>query len=235
MAAVLACGTGALLSHRTAADALGLLPYTGGSVDITIPGRCRRRVPGIRIHRARRLQREDGIEWDGIPCTSPTRTLLDLADVVSARRLARAIENAERLGLYDHRAVADAIDRARGRPAASRLSSLVATYEGPASTKTEFERRALEFFEQAGLPRPRVNALVGTAESPVEVDFLWPERTLVVEADGYEWHRSRARFEDDRRRDQLLLAAGYAVVRITWRQLTREPQRVLSAVAGPNR
>jgi predicted transcriptional regulator of viral defense system len=230
MAAVLACGPGAVLSHRTAADALGLLPYAGARIDVTVPRRHPIRVRGITVHRSPGMRAEDCCEWDGIPCTTVARTLLDLADDQPDRRLHTAIEAAERLGIYDGRAVADVIGRANGRPAARRLSSALASYEEPAPTKTELERRALEVFEEAGLPRPCVNSVVETAEQPFEVDFLWPDRKLIVEADSFEWHRSRASFEEDRRRDQLLRAAGYDVVRVTWRQLWSGPQRILSAL-----
>jgi Protein of unknown function (DUF559) len=235
MAAVLACGAGAVLSHRTAADALGLLPYAGTRIEVTVPRRHPIRVSGITVHRSPGLQAKDCSDWEGIPCTTVARTLLDLADTEPPRRLHAAIDAAERQGLYDGRAVTDVIDRAYGRPAARRLSSVLASYEQPAPTKTELERRALELFDQAGLPRPQVNALVHTAERPFEVDFCWPDRRLIVEADSFEWHRTRASFEEDRRRDQLLHAQGYAVVRVTWRQLTREPQRITRAIGSPNR
>jgi hypothetical protein len=229
---VLACGPGAMLSHRTAADALGLLPSTSSRIEVIIRGRSRRRVPGLVIHRPRGLTPEDCRKCEGIPCTSAARTLLDLADVLSHRRLLTAIEAAERLGVYDARAVTDALDLARGRPAAQRLRSALADYTGePPPTRTELERRALELFETAGLPRPRINSFVRTAVEPLEVDFFWPDRSLIVEADSFEWHRSRARFEEDRRRDQLLLAAGYAVVRVTWRQLIRDQGRLLRALS----
>jgi predicted transcriptional regulator of viral defense system len=235
MAAVFAGGPGAVLSHRTAADALGLLPYARAGIDVTIPLRSPRAVRGITIHRSPGLRAEDRAERDGIPCTSPARTLLDLADLVPPRRLVQGIEAAERLGLYDGRAVAEVIDRAAGRPAARRLSSVLAAYEEPAPTKTELERCALHVFEQAGLARPLVNSLIATADGPLEVDFCWPDRRLVVEADSFEWHRSRARFEDDRRRDQLLGRAGWSTVRITWRQLCDRPDDVIAAVVASAR
>jgi predicted transcriptional regulator of viral defense system len=233
MAAVLACGPDAVLSHCAAANALGLLPWVGETIHVTVPSRSRRKVPGIAIHRSPRLPPEDRGECDGIPCTSPARTLLDLADVLPpGDRLTRAIENAERTGVFDAAAVDEVLGRAYGRPAAARLRAALAAYSGePPPTKTELEARALALFADAGLPRPRVNSLVATAEGPLEVDFCWPDRRLVVEADGFEWHRSRARFEDDRRRDQLLQAAGYAVVRVTWRQLMCDRRRILSTLS----
>jgi hypothetical protein len=190
---------------------------------------------GIYIHRSPGLRPADCGECDGIPCTTVARTLLDLADDEPPRRLVASIEAAERLGIYDSRAVAEVMDRAAGRPAAPRLASGVAAYEGPPPTKTELERRALELFERAGVPRPRVNSLVATAAGPLEVDFCWPDRRLVVEADSFEWHRSRARFENDRRRDQLLGRAGWWTVRITWRQLCARPNEVIAAVVASAR
>jgi predicted transcriptional regulator of viral defense system len=235
MAAVLSSGPAAVASHRAAAYLLGLLPATSAAIEVTVPCRSGRARPGIIIHRSSTLAKPDRTKVGSIPCTTVARTLLDLADVQPPRRLPRSIEAAERLGLYDGRAVAAVIERAKGRPAARRLSSALAAYEEPAPTKTELERQALELFGRAGLPRPRVNALVHTAEQPFEVDFCWPDRRLVVEADSFEWHRSRASFEEDRRRDQLLRAAGYDVVRVTWRQLAAHPGRVLAALRGPNR
>jgi hypothetical protein len=232
MAAVLACGAWAVLSHRTAADALGILPNAGGLIDVTVPGRSGRSRPGLVIHRARRLADDERGAIDGIPCTSPARTLLDLAAVVKGPRLAWAIEGAERTRQFDGRALEAVLARAGGRPAAARLRSALAAYRGEAPpTRREFERLALGLFERAGLPSPRVNKFVDTPAEPLEVDFCWPERRLIVEADSWEWHGTRARFENDRRRDQLLRRAGWAVVRITWRQLRDSPDEVIAALA----
>jgi very-short-patch-repair endonuclease len=85
-------------------------------------------------------------------------------------------------------------------------------------------------FERAGAPRPAINTLIGTREGPLEVDFCWPDRRLIVEADGFEFHRTQAAFERDRRRDQLLRAAGWTPVRITWRQVNEGPEEVIAAV-----
>jgi predicted transcriptional regulator of viral defense system len=231
MAAVLACGTGAVLSHRTAADALGLLPSASSRIEVTVPGRSRRNRPGVTIHRSPALRPDDCTQQDGIPCTNPARTLLDLAAVVSAATLAQAIEAAERIRLFDGEAVTDVLARAAGRPAARRLRAALAAYfGGPVPTRRELERRALQLFDQAGLPRPRVNSLVPTGEGPLEVDFCWPDRRLVVEADTFEFHGTRAAFERDRRRDQLLRSAGWAPVRITWRQVNQAPGEVAAAV-----
>lgn len=183
------------------------------------------------VHRSSTLDRLDVVKVDGIPCTSASRTLLDLVDVISAGRLTRAIETTDRLGLLDASSLQVVIARAGGRNAAHRLQTALAAHRGePLRTRSEFERRALALFAQVDLPVPRVNSLVDTAEGPLEVDFCWPDRRLVVEADSFEFHGDRSAFERDRRRDQLLKAAGWERIRITWRQVTQHPDQVVAAV-----
>lgn len=235
MAAVLACGPGALISHRTAAAALGLLPYEGARLHVTIPSRAPRKHPGITIHRSPTLWMDDRTEVDGVPCTAVARTLLDLADVVGPEAVSRAAENAERLRMFDQVAVDSVLDRATGRPARDRLLVALSRCDEPLPLRSELERRALVLFERAGLPRPLVNALVDTSEGPLEVDFSWPDRRLVVEVDGFEFHGSRAAFERDRRRDQLLRAARWSSVRITWRQVSQAPGHLVAALRADGR
>ena len=232
MAAVLACGPGAVLSHRTAADALGLLPSGSAAIELTIPTASRRGRSGLTVHRSPGLRPEDCMIVDGIPCTTVARTLLDLAAVVNARTLAGAIENAERLRIFDGDAVAAQLDRRAGTRAALRLGAALADYTGAGlPSRRELEQRARELFQQAGLPRPRINAMVDTGREQLEVDFSWPDRRLVVEADSWEFHKTRAAFERDRRRDQLLRRAGWTAVRITWRQVHQAPEEVIAAVS----
>jgi predicted transcriptional regulator of viral defense system len=230
MAAVIACGRGAVLSHRTAAAAHGLLGQAGGSIDVTVPSRSPRRRPGVRVHRSPGLRTEDVTTVGGIPCTTVARTLLDLAAVLNARTLARALEAAERRRVFDGNAVAAQLARANGRPEASRLQAAMADYQEPPPTREEFERRGFEVLAHAGLGRPAVNVLIEVGSEQLEVDFCWPDRRLIVEFDSWEFHKTRAAFERDRRRDQLLRAAGWTVVRITWRQLTRAPHEVVAAL-----
>ena len=221
LAAVLACGPGAVLSHRTAADALGILPRRSAVIEVTIPGRSGRSRPGITIHRSRTLRPRDRTTIDAIPCTACARTLTDLAALVDRRALATAIENAERLRIFDLRKL-DVSSRA--------LRNALALYREPPPTREAFERLAFEVFAAAGLDRPAVNVLVDTPAEQLEVDFCWPDRRLVVEADSWEYHRTRAAFERDRRRDWLLHAAGWICLRITWRQLKHAPGEVIAAL-----
>jgi predicted transcriptional regulator of viral defense system len=231
-AATLAAGEGSGVSHATAADQLAMVRSGSARIDVVVPTRVGRAVPGVVLHRSATLTREDVTLVGGVPTTTPARTLLDLADVLDRSRLVRAVEEADRLRLLDGRAVEDVLRRSGGRLAAAhRLRSALAELTGePVPTRRELERRALELFDRAGLPRPRVNGLVETREAALEVDFHWPDRRLVVEADSWEFHSGRAAFEDDRRRDQLLKLAGWERVRITWRQVTRRPHEVIEAV-----
>jgi predicted transcriptional regulator of viral defense system len=230
MAAVLACGPGAVLSHRTAADAWGIMPRAGARIEVSVPTRNRRRRPGISVHRSPGLRDSDVTTVENIPCTTPARTLLDLAAVVSVPTLANAIEAAERLRIFDLRQVEEQLERARGTPAAKGLRAALAKADSdPPPTRRELERLAYEVFSNSPLGRPLVNSAVATAEETLEVDFCWPDRRLIAEADSWDFHGTRAAFERDRRRDQLLTAAGWTVVRFTWRQLRDAPHLVLAA------
>jgi very-short-patch-repair endonuclease len=193
MAAVLACGDGALLSHQTAAAIWGF-GRADRVVHVTVHGQARRSRPGIRVHQTLSL---NAAVHDGLPLTDPARTLRDLARVLPGNELERAQEQAEILGLV----IPDD-------------ASLDAGF-----TRSEAERKLKQLCKAAGLPAPRTNARV----AGYEVDAYWPAQRLVVEVDGWQYHRTRQAFERDRRKDSSLQAAGYRVVRITWRRLTTEP------------
>jgi predicted transcriptional regulator of viral defense system len=230
-AAVLAAGAGAGVSHATAADQLAIARSDSARIHVVVPSHAGRAIPGVTVHRSLTLATEDVVLVDGVPTTSPSRTLLDLADVLMRPRLTRALEEADRLRLLDSQDLEDVLRRGGARPAAHRLRAALADFVGePAPTRRELERRTLELFDRAGLPRPCVNAMVDTGAGPLEVDFHWPDRRLVVEADSWEFHSGRGAFERDRRRDQLLRLAGWERVRITWSQVTRKPEEVIEAV-----
>jgi predicted transcriptional regulator of viral defense system len=233
MAAVLVCGPGAVLSHRTAASMLGLLRSAGARIELSVPSRVARGHPGLLVHRPATLRPEDWTMTSGIPCTTVARTLLDVAAVVSAADLVRAIEAAEKLRVFDGTEVGTVLERAGNQRGAARLRAALASYGGePAPTREELERRAVEEFARAGLPAPQVNSLIDTAHEQLEVDFAWPHLRLIAEADSWEHHGTRAAFERDRRRDQLLAAEGWAVVRFTWRQLHDSPDDMLTALVA---
>lgn len=224
MGAVLACGPTALLSHRSAASLWGILPLSPYPPDVTTARRCHSR-PRIGLHRSQ-LHSEDGAVRDGIPVTSVARTLLDLAEVVRPEQLGRAVEAAERMGLFDLRAVERLIARSHGRHGLRALNAALENYRPLPFTRSELERRFLDLCEQAGLPRPAANLFIAGAE----VDMSWPDHRLALELDGHDSHRTRAAFERDRVRDASLQLAGYRVLRITYRRLEQEPGEVVSAV-----
>jgi very-short-patch-repair endonuclease len=226
MAAVLACGPGAAVSHRAAAVIQGMLDRRGALIDVTV-GRSNRQRPGLRVHRSRILTPEDVRLYKAIPVTTPTRTLLDLAETEPARDLERAYDEAITQRLTTRSSLAAAVRHARGRRGAPGLRALLARNEEPSLTRSEAEEHCLALIRQAGLPTPLVNA----PAAGHRVDFLWPGESLVLEVDGYRFHSSRAAFERDRRRDSELQAAGLRVMRVTWRQLTNEPLAVAARLA----
>ncbi|MDQ3675430.1 MAG: endonuclease domain-containing protein [Actinomycetota bacterium] len=227
MAAVLACGPGAVLSHRSAAALWGLRRDNRATSDVTSKRRRGRSRTGITAHQGHLLARE--VETiDGIPCTSLARTLLDLAEVVDRRGLERAIDRAEQLRLLDMHAVNDVLERANGRRGAPLLRSVLAEhYAASTLTASELEERFLLICLTAAVSAPQVNAWIALEHNTgYRADFLWRTQRLIVEVDGHATHGTRQAFERDRHRDQRLTLAGYRVVRFTWRQITEEPERV---------
>jgi predicted transcriptional regulator of viral defense system len=234
MAAILACGPHAVLSHRSAASLWGLRTNARTAIDVTVPSRAGRTRDGIDVHRGRGIDADDVAGVEGIPTTSVACTLLDLAEVVNARALERAIDQAEVRRLLDMRAVDDVLARAGGRRGAAALRGVLTELRlGTTLTRSELEERLLAICRAAGLPRPDVNAWIPyPGGGGAEADFLWREQQLVVEVDGRDVHTTRRAFEDDRRRDQRLVLAGWRVVRFTWRQVLFEPAYVAATLRG---
>jgi very-short-patch-repair endonuclease len=224
LAAVLACGPGAALSHRSAAALWGLRATAQRRIDVTAVADGGRRDPAIAQHRARTLEATDLTAHRGVPVTTVARTLVDLAGVVPAAAVERALAQAEVLRLYDHAAVCEVLERSNGRRGAQALRAAMGT--PIAFTRSELESRMLALCRRHRLPPPRVNAVV----CGHEVDFLWPAARLIVETDGHRFHGTRRAFEQDRRRDAELLVAGYRVVRITYRRLMTEPDAVADTI-----
>lgn len=219
MAAVLSCGDGALLSHRSAAALWGLTGSHGGLIEITaIAGRER---PGIAVHEGG-IVNEERTAVDAIPVTTVARTLFDLAEVVDEQRLERTFEEADRLGLLEIVALEDVCARGYGRRALRPIRRLIDTALMPETTRSALEARFLAFCHEHALPPPQTNVSVQNHE----VDALWPHERLVVEVDGWAFHRHRAAFERDRARDAAMQAAGYRVIRVTHRRLESEPAGV---------
>jgi hypothetical protein len=229
LAAVLACGEDAVLSHRSAAAHWELLGSAASLIDVTAPA-TRHGLPGIRLHRSRSLDARETTKHEGIPITKVPRTLLDLAATIQPHRLERALAQAQRLQLYDHRAIADVIARSNGHRGTGALTQAISR-EDPKWTRSELEAWFLTLVRDAGLPEPLVNFTLTAPDHPrVEVDFCWPTHHLIVETDGWETHRTRAAFEQDRRKDAALTADGWRVVRFTWHEPRATIQRRLQSM-----
>jgi very-short-patch-repair endonuclease len=216
-AAVLACGPDAVLSHESAAALWGMRDRWPRRPEVTAP-RNRRR-PGICAHRSRTLSAKDIRRHRGIRVTSPARTVLEIASRLSAPALARTV-NDGRLGRHLRVAdLAELLERLPQHPGTPRVLPLIRTATGP--TRSQFEDAFVAFDERFGLPFPRMNARV----AGYEVDALFEAERLIVELDGFEYHRDRRSFERDRERDAATLAAGYGTVRLTWERFTGSPDR----------
>ncbi len=219
LAAVLALGDRAVVSHRSAAALWGLVLPGDGPVDVTVASRSRRSRRGIRVHCVPYLHAAERTLYNGIPITSPARALLDFAAQAEGDELERAIGEAYALKLCAERDLRRTIDRNPHRTGVAALRAELDREGGPAWTRREAERRMKLLLRKARLPAPLVN-------HPVEgflADFVWPDCKLIVEVDGYQFHGHRQAFERDRRRDAAHALAGYTVIRVTWVQLTQEP------------
>lgn len=228
LAAAMACGSEAALSHRSAADLWGIRP-TATWLEVTVPRVCRA-IPGIQVHRSRTLEPRDVTVREGIPVTSLARTLLDLSAVVIPSDIEVAIDRAERLGILDLDAVLDVLERANGRKGAGVLRLAIAAYE-PSSQKSKLEREFRKLLATApDIRTPFFNALVHGESRTHEVDAYWEAERLVVQTDGFEFHRTRRDRERDAASDADLELAGYRVMRLTWDDVTVHGERTLRRV-----
>jgi hypothetical protein len=218
MAAILACGSTAVLSHESAAWLWGLLPACPIRADVSVPNAGRPRV-GIRAHRVAPLIPSEVGTRERIPVTSLTRTLLDLAAAKRGRHLRQAIEKAKRLDLLDLDEVDDLLRRRRGAPGTRRLRDGVEIYRDPAFNRSRSELLFLDLVKRAGLPRPALNTFVAGHE----IDAYWETEQFAVEVDGWDAHRTREAFEADPLRQENLKLAGIDSIRLTARRIEREP------------
>jgi very-short-patch-repair endonuclease len=219
MAAVLAYGPHAVLSHRAAAALWGM--RGGTRVEVTVPSGLQGR-DGIQVYRAK-LPADERTTHRGIPTTTVPRTLLDLSAVVTKRHLRGALREAEHLRLSDPLSLHDLIARYPRRPGLKAIKALLAEASvGARIIRSELEERFQDFLVRAGLPLPQTNVVI----EGYEVDCVWPEQRLIVELDGHASHSPTHAFELDRARDRKLEAAGWRVIRITWRQLEQESELV---------
>lgn len=224
MAAVLAGGAGAVLSHRSAAALWGIATFSG-AIEITSPRDTRSRG-AIRRHCAH-LPSDEVTVLDGIPVTSVNRTLFDYAGASSVDRLEAAIREAEYRRLWDHLSLPALLARHPGARGNANLRLCLERLGRTAGfTRSDLEELFLPFLDRFGLSRPHLNARFQVRGEWIEVDCLWRKERLAVELDSRAAHETRAAFETDRDRDRRLQSEGWRVVRITWRQLHEEPERI---------
>jgi very-short-patch-repair endonuclease/predicted transcriptional regulator of viral defense system len=233
-AAVLASGRGSVVSHRSAAFLLGIGERSPRVIDVIPPRQGGRKVDGIRFHNVTAPSRHELVRVQGIACTSVARTVVDLAGTYGESGLRETFERAAAAGKLDLAAIEAVLDRGVRRRGAPCLRRVIEEWRPVAETaryatvRSLFEAKLLPLVAKAGLPMPRINAAVRTAERVLEVDLLWDDERFVVEADSRRHHATEVAFERDRRRDLDLLEVHYEVLRVTWRQVEDEPERVFA-------
>ena len=228
--AVLACGDGAVLSHRSAAVLLAMIePVTDWlEIHVSIPSRSTRRHPGIRVHRAPSLARSDVGTCNDVPCTSPARTLIDFAEHAQLREIERAYHEALAQRLLTRADLQSLLRRVRGHRGAPLIRTLVETDGGSTLTRSQAEEIFLAMIRSARLPQPAVN----TRLHGYEVDFLWLDRCLVVEIDGGRWHGNPAAVDRDHRKNAHLRQKGFEVLRYSYGQITDDRDAVIAELAA---
>lgn len=227
-AAVLACGDGAVLSHRAAAAWWGMLPWDGRDVEVMVPRGAGRGHAGIRPRWSRSLVERDVWRRDHIRVTSPARTALDLAAGMTPDRLRRMVRQAlaeRRVGI---RQLTDVLGRAPRHPGAPALRALVA--DGHVPTKSDLEDLALDLLDRAAITRPEVNPRLTLDGRDIRPDMLFGDQRLVIELDGRRWHHDALTQQEDADKQAILEAHGYCVLRIGWRQIVDRPGQTLRRI-----
>ena len=225
LAAVLAYEPHAVLSYRSGVGVWKFLPKLPDLVDVTVVGRNSGAQEGIAVHRCRSLGPSDIKRIQGIPVTSPSRTLLDFAEVADYRDLERAWSEAQARNLISPQKIRNLLDRLPGRRGVPRLTELLNRAAGPQLRRSDLEDLMLELIRAAKLPEPDMNVLV---LGRYKVDFLWREHRLIAETDGGGWHASKQRQDSDHRRDSDLRNAGWKVERFTDHELEHEPHAAIA-------
>jgi hypothetical protein len=230
LAAVLGCGLGSLLSHRSAAWLWGLTTYWPPIVEVTAASPKETR-PAIHVHSAQALTSDDRDAFESVPVTAVPRTLLDYA-AVNPAFLGSALDKAQRRDLLDLLALDQLLARSRGFRGVARLRDALEIYRVPALTRSHLERRFLALIRRAGLPQPSMNFFA----AGYELDAYWSSERFAVELDTYDYHGDPRAFEADRLRQEDLKLAGIEMTRVTGVRMDREPEVVVArlAASSPN-
>lgn len=224
-----------MISHVTAAAFWGLYDEWPRLIDVTVPVEAGRKIDGIRCRRCRYPLEEEIAIRHGVHCTTVARTLVDLAGVWGTSSLRRAVGRAAFLKRLDVDALDLAIHNAKRRRGMRILSAIAGdwrTNDGSLpDVRSDFEALALPQLIRMGLPRPETNVTMVIEGEVLEVDFLWEKQRLVVETDGGGTHETPVAFQQDRHRDQLLVADGYRVMRATWKQMHSDLEGVVGRIS----
>jgi hypothetical protein len=235
-AAALACGEGAVVSHGTAAAFWGLQDKWPALIDVTVPNQRGRKIDGVRCRRCRYPGPDEITVAAGIACTAPMRTLVDMAGLLGTPSLRRLVERAAVVKKLNLGALDAAVYEARGRRGVKALARIADEWRADDGAvpdlRSDFEAVVLPRLLARGVPHPLCNEKLDLGGERLMVDFLWPAHRLVVETDGRETHETPVAFQRDRRRDQILVAAGYRVARATWDQIHHELDDVVARISS---
>jgi very-short-patch-repair endonuclease len=234
MAAVLACGPGAVLSHRSAAYLWGLVDSWEPPIDVTAPNRRGRSPDGVAAHRDGSLQPIDKTTLYGVPCTTVARTVLDFAGVEPDWKVRRVVAQGEVLQILDKAKLRALLKRSRRRRGVARLRLILDTIHPQTKrTRSELERLFLEMCARREVPEPEVNVWLATPSGErYQADFLWRDSKLIMEADSRRFHDTDSAFVSDRKRRQQLELAGWRVSQCTWEEVEVEPRRLAQTITG---
>lgn len=226
MAAVLATGPQAVLSHWSAAALWMIRPSSRSAVDVTTPHKSRSWDGVQRHHKA--LPSDEVTVKDGIPVTTVPRTIFDLAATADVDVIASMLRESEHRNLWDRLSLPHLVERYPGRRGVKkvRLALRRITEEPSGRKRSKLEERFAPFLRRHHLPFPRFNDWILIGPKRYQVDCHWPGTSQIVELDGWEGHGTRSAFRDDRARDRALRVAGYSVTRLTWNQLDDEPEQI---------
>lgn len=227
MAALLACGEGAALSHLSAAAAWDFRRAEILPVELIVPGDGGRKHDSLIAHRMR-LHPDDTLVRDGLRLTTPARTIVDCASALTGRPLRELVERAQDLRRFDSDQVLATLERVPRRRGCRQLTDLLLLIQPDSDgARSHLERLFLSLVRNARLPRPAVNEIIAGRRR----DFVWRDARLVVDVDGYRWHSSRKAKRRDHRRDRELTALGWRPARFTYEDVAFEPEEVAPEVA----
>jgi hypothetical protein len=224
MAAVLAFGPGAVLSHRSAGQLHRIVPMRAIEPEVIRAGFVRGR-PGLVVHRIS-LPPDEVTEVDGIPVTTAARVVFDLAAMSTPREVERALHELEVGRIWGSVSLPELAERYPGHRGVATVRRVLTAKEPKGVTRNDFEERFVAVLDAHGLPRPRFNATISERGRFFEPDALWDHQRLIAELDGGGAHKTDRAFHSDRKRDRTLLAEGWRTTRVTWHQLRDEPDEV---------